>query len=97
MSSSRFPEHAMIVEDLDHSVTYNQHQSMEGVVPNKVIIEGYPLNTKEYVLKLYLNRLTRVNGCTGMEVYGQVAVATFQDPIGMFALLLKYFLATLYT
>lgn len=82
----------MIVEDLDHSPTHNQHQSMGGVVPNKVTIERYPPNTEEYVLRLYLNQLTRVNDCTSIELYSQLAVATFQDPIGMFAILLKHFL-----
>ena len=73
----------MVVEDVDDPISYEQHQ-MTGIVPNKAIVKGFPPNTEDYVLELYLGHLAQGSHCCDIQVYGHVAVATFQSPIGTF-------------
>ena len=53
-----------------------------GVVPNLVIVEGFPPDTQEFVLQLYLANLCQTNRCTEVKMYGNVAMATFPAPVG---------------
>ena len=54
----------------------------QGVIPNQVIVEGFPQGTQEFVLQLYLEILSEPLQCTGVKMYAKVAVATFAAAIG---------------
>ena len=81
------------VEDLDSPYPQRYPSSQQpqqpppsilsgGVIPNQVIVEGFPQDTQEFVLQLYLGSLCQTNQCTEVKTYGNAAVATFSAPVG---------------
>ena len=74
----------LIVEDLDSPFTQQPiAQPAESFMQNKVLVEGFPPETQEFVLKLFLESLLPTVQCTEVKLRGNMAVATFTGVIGM--------------
>ena len=56
----------------------------EAFIPNKVLVQGFPDETQEFVLQLYLQSLTQSIECTEVVLHGKLAVATFAGALGTF-------------
>ena len=56
----------------------------DAFIPNKVLVQGFPDGTQEFVLQLYLQSLSQGIQCTEVVLHGKLAVATFAGALGTF-------------
>ena len=74
-----------MVEDYDSPFTQRTHPVMaKPFSPSKVLVEGFPDGTQEFVLQLFLQSLSQGVPCTGVTLHGKLAVATFERALGTF-------------
>lgn len=56
----------------------------DAFLPHKVLVDGFPDETQEFVLQMYLQSLSQGNQCTDLVLHGKLAIATFAGALGMF-------------
>ena len=75
----------LVVEDFDSPFSQPTQPVMARTFStNKVLVEGFPDGTQEFVLQLFLQSLSQGIQCTGMTLHGKLAVATFERALGTF-------------
>ena len=75
----------LVVEDFDSPFSQPTQPVMARTFStNKVLVEGFPAGTQEFVLQLFLQSLSQGIQCTGMTLHGKLAVATFERALGTF-------------
>ena len=91
VSHHQFPQQPLVVEEFDTPPSSKPplqrdetDETDETFIPNKVLVQGFPDETQEFVLRLYLQSLIQGIQCTEVVLHGKLAVATFAGALGTF-------------
>ena len=89
VSHQQFPrqqQQPLVVEEFDTPPLFQPPQPVvtDAFIPNKVLVQGFPDETQEFVLRLYLQSLSQGIQCTEVVLHGKLAVATFAGALGTF-------------
>ena len=93
VSHQQFPrqqQQLLVVEDLDTPplskppLHTDEADETDAFIPNKILVQGFPDETQEFVLRLYLQSLTQGTQCAEVVLHGKLAVATFAGALGTF-------------